>query len=194
MISVKEGVGGSVGNSPAISEFCEYLSRIEVMDFHYSGMRFTWSGSPHGVGVIRKLDRILARFLASKSSDHSPTILEFGGSVVLKKKSSFKFQNYLAYRTNFVDLVRQGWTRNGGGVMMYRVVQKLKHLKPIFRNVVKASGNLCAKVKDLQLSQENIQFDLYCDPFNDSLKAEEIRLTRDYKEASLEEERMLRQK
>lgn len=59
MLSKEENAGGVVGNSPAISDFCDCVSKVEVVDLHYSGMRFTWSGSPHGVGMVRKLDRVL---------------------------------------------------------------------------------------------------------------------------------------
>lgn len=207
MLSEEEHAGGSFNSYTAISEFCGCVAQIEVMDLHYSGMRYTWSGSPHGVGVVRKLDRVLvndafvqkfrnskARFLAPKTSDHSPAILEFGGCENAKGRGSFKFQNFLTHRPNFLDLVREGWNVNGGGVMMYKVVQKLKHLKPIFRKEALSKGNLCARVKDLQLSLENTQLALDCDPFNEVLKREEVQLARAYREASLEEERMLKQK
>ncbi|KAK1389487.1 hypothetical protein POM88_017665 [Heracleum sosnowskyi] len=134
MLKVEENDGGTVGNSLAISGFCNCVTRLEVMDLHFSGILFTWSGSPHGVGVIRKLDRALvngalsskfhqakARFLAPKSSDNSPG-------------------------------------------------------------------------KDLQLRLQNVQIALDCDPFNESLKSKEIHLAKEYMEASLEEERMLKQK
>lgn len=207
ILKEEENAGGVVGISPAISDFRECVSQIEVMDIHYSGMRFTWAGSPHGVGVIRKLDRVLvnehflrkfpnskAKFLAPKSSDHSPAILDIGGFVFVRKKFSFKFQNFLVHRNNFLELVSKGWSGNGGGVMMYRVVQNLKRLKQIFRYEIKATGNLSSKVKELQLSLESIQLALDYDPFNDRLKAEEIKVARDYRSAALEEEHLLKQK
>ncbi|KAK1347352.1 hypothetical protein POM88_055042 [Heracleum sosnowskyi] len=186
MLKEEESAGGIIGHSPAISEFCGCISKIEVVDLHSTGMRFTWAGSPQGVGVVRKLDRVLingaflqkfryskARFLAPKSSDHSPAILEFGNQVGCHRRSSFKFQNFLAYRKKFLDLVRSGWNYTSGRFLMYRVVQKLKRLKPIFRSEAKACGNLCVKVKDLQMSLENIQLALDYDPFNEGLKTEE---------------------
>lgn len=207
MLREDESAGGRVGRSPAIYDFCACVAKIEVEDLHYSGMKFTWSGSPHGVGEVRKLDRVLvnagflskfrnakARFLAPNSSDHSPAILDTGGCDVVKRRASFKFQNFLVYRTNFLDLVRKGWNVNDGGVMMYRVVQKLKRLKTIFKFEAKASGNLCSAVKDAQLSLQNIQLALDCDPFNEFLKSEEVIWARKYREASLEEERMLKQR
>lgn len=59
------------------------------MDLPYSGCRFTWAGSPHGVGVVKKLDRVLinyafsSKFQAAKgvflphgTRDHSAAVVQ----------------------------------------------------------------------------------------------------------------------
>lgn len=203
----EETVGGIIGRSPAMEEFRECVYKMEVLDLHFTGMRYTWSGSPHGVGVVKKLDRALvnvafqtkfqsakASFLAPGTSDHSPIFVELNKVNVVKKKPAFKFQNFLTQRSNFLNLVQQGWHDQGGGVRMYRLVQKLKRLKPVFRNAAWATGNLCKKVNMLKNELVSVQMARDCDPLNENLKSEEVILSKRYREAALEEERMLKQK
>lgn len=90
MLHSSEVVGGVVGSSPANSDFRVCVSKIEVMDLHYDGIQYTWSGSPHGVGILKKIDRILVNlqflsifqgvkgnFLPRGTSDHSPAVVKF---------------------------------------------------------------------------------------------------------------------
>lgn len=140
-----EYAGGNV-SSTASADFQQCVQEVEVFDLHYSGMYFTWSGSPHGSGVVKKLDRILvytgfinkfqtakARFLAPKTSDHSPVVLDFSVSNNTTAKGPFRFQNFPAYRKNFREIVQKGWEYNPGGVKMYQLVKRLKYLKPTFK-------------------------------------------------------------
>lgn len=59
ILSVTECEGGTIGRSLAISEFKDCTMKISVMDLHYIGIQFTWIGSPHGIGIVKKLDRAL---------------------------------------------------------------------------------------------------------------------------------------
>lgn len=106
-LKVDEIAGGVIGNSYAMEEFRECVFKIEVMDLHFTGMRFTWSGSPQGIGVVKKLDRALvnvafqskfqlakARFLAPKTSDHSPIIVDFNLEIGILRLS-FKISSQI---------------------------------------------------------------------------------------------------
>lgn len=199
-----ECAGGILSNSSSMSEFRESMMKIELMDLHYGGLQFTWSGSPHGIGVVKKLDRVLvnssftngfaeakAMFLPRGTSDHSPGLVDFG-AVQRKKKTSFRFQNFLAHRTNFVDMVRSHWGVEVRGVKMYQLVQKLKCLKPVLRAAAWSSGNLSERVDILKVNLLKVQTDLDCDPFNEELKTREVSCLREYREAALEEERLLK--
>lgn len=53
-----ETVGGAGGVSSSMNEFRECVATINMMDLNYCGIQFT-SGSPHGVGIVKKLDRVL---------------------------------------------------------------------------------------------------------------------------------------
>lgn len=80
------------------------------------------------MGIVKKIDRILVNtqfismfkgvkgtFLPRGTSDHCPDVVKFA-EIVVQSKYSFKFQNYLAYRRNFVELVDNAWRPAIGGV------------------------------------------------------------------------------
>lgn len=77
---------------------------------------------------------------------------------------------------------------------MYKIVQKLKLLKPKLRAEAWNSGNFCKKVENLKSNLTNTQSAQDCNSFNEDLKECEVKLLKDYREAALEEERMLKQK
>lgn len=89
MLVDSEILGGVGCGSTAMQEFRNCVNFIEVQDLVYSGIQYTWSGAPQGVGVVKKLDRVLAnlqfsqkfqgaaaKFLPRGVSDHSPAIVE----------------------------------------------------------------------------------------------------------------------
>ncbi|XP_063950151.1 uncharacterized protein LOC135152905 [Daucus carota subsp. sativus] len=167
MLSDSEMQGGVDSRSPAVQEFKDCVNYIEVQDIVYSGIHFTWTGAPHGVGVVKKLDRVMAnlsflqkffgvntKFLPRGVSDHSPAIVDLK-LVRRRSKSSFKFNNFLAYRENFLELVSGIWSHRIGGVKMY-------------------------------------QLDLF--PFDDDLCHQELAISREYRACKLEEERLLKQR
>ncbi|KAK1381256.1 hypothetical protein POM88_028000 [Heracleum sosnowskyi] len=198
ILSLTQSKGGVIGPSPVISEFKDCTMKIGVMDLHYSGVQFTWSGSPHGTGIVKKLDRALinsaflnkhsgakCKFLTRGTSDHSPIVVIFD--------VTFKFQNFVAYRNNFLDLVKSKWRDKVIGVRMFQVVQKLRNLKPVFRNAAWESDNLSSTVQGLSEELKLIQVELDNDPFNENLKTREACCLRNYSIAALEEKRFLKQ-
>lgn len=54
-LKADEVAGGVIGRSPAMEEFRECINKLEVMDLHFTGMRYTWAGSPQGIGVVKKI-------------------------------------------------------------------------------------------------------------------------------------------
>ncbi|KAK1386538.1 hypothetical protein POM88_014716 [Heracleum sosnowskyi] len=175
ILSTTECEGGMVGNSPAIMEFQDCMTKIAIMDLHYDGIQFTWAGSPHGVGVVKKLDRALVnpnfltkfkgakcKFLNRGTSDHSPILVKFE------------------------DV--QKWVEKVAGVRMFQIMQKMYNMKPLFRKAAWDSRNLCDTVQGLAESLKQIQFELDAAPFNEHWKLQEAKRLRDYREAALEED------
>ncbi|KAK1386533.1 hypothetical protein POM88_014711 [Heracleum sosnowskyi] len=175
ILSTTKCEGGMVGNSPTIMEFQDCMTKIAIMDLHYDGIQFTWAGSPHGVGVVKKLDRALVNpnfltkfkgakctFLNRGTSDHSPILVKFE------------------------DV--QKWVEKVAGVRMFQIMQKMYNMKPLFRKAAWDSRNLCDTVQGLAESLKQIQFELDAAPFNEHWKLQEAKRLRDYREAALEED------
>ncbi|KAK1354982.1 hypothetical protein POM88_048238 [Heracleum sosnowskyi] len=126
------------------------------------------------------------------TSDHSPILVKFE-DVQVQSKGSFKFQNFLAFRNNFLDIVKLKWVEKVAGVRMFQIVQKMRNMKPMFRKAARDSGNLCDIVQGLAKSLKQIQFELDAAPFNEHWKLQEAKCLQDYRETALEEEQWLKQ-
>ncbi|WOG90545.1 hypothetical protein DCAR_0309789 [Daucus carota subsp. sativus] len=206
ILDVSEAQGGVESRSPAVQEFKDCVNYIEVQDVVYSGIHFTWSGAPHGVGVVKKLDRVLAnldflqkftgavsKFLPRGVSDHSPAIVDLK-MVRRRGKSSFKFNNFLAYRENFLELVSDTWKKRVGGVKMFQITQKLHKLKKVFKAESWKGGDLSENGKILKAKLEDIQYHLDLSPLDDELRRQEQAVAREYRACKLEEERLFKQR
>ncbi|GJS87046.1 RNA-directed DNA polymerase, eukaryota, reverse transcriptase zinc-binding domain protein [Tanacetum coccineum] len=189
-------------------EFQECVNEIEIEDINSTGMHFTWTKSllnPNAT-VLKKIDRIMgnsflfdtfnnasAIFLPYGISDHSPAILIIPQAMV-KKRKSFRLANYITDKVEFQEVVKDEWNTEVHGYAMYRLVSKLKCLKQHLNNLNWKNGNLFDKVVDLKTKIFNVQKKIDLDPFNKELRKENAELLKDYKEASMDEEKLLRQK
>ncbi|XP_074370861.1 uncharacterized protein LOC141712003 [Apium graveolens] len=206
ILSSSEMQGGVESRSPAIQEFRDCVNFIEVQDIVYSGIHFTWAGSPHGVGVVKKLDRVMANlnflnkfvgssvnFLPRGVSDHSPAMVNL---MLCRKrgKSSFKFNNFLAYRENFLDLVSGVWKQRVGGVKMYQVTQKLHSMKRIFKAESWKGGDLSTRGDVLKAKLVDVKTQLDSFPLDEELQKREQSIAREYMTCKLEEESLLKQR
>ncbi|KAK4384703.1 hypothetical protein Sango_3034300 [Sesamum angolense] len=105
----------------------------------------------------KRLDRILVNaawleawpnstyiWSLSSTSDHSPLILNVanGGNT----HSLFRFDNFLAKQSGFLESVSNKWRHKITGTAMYGVVCKLKNLKAMFRQHRKLKGDLSDNV------------------------------------------------
>lgn len=127
-------------------EFRECLLSAGLDDLNYRGNLYTWWNKNPVKPVAKKLDRILVNELWEETfpsaygffgehdfSDHAPC------SVVLqldsqKKKSSFKFYNFLLQNEEFFPMICYHWfSFNVVGSAMFRLARKLKLLKKEIR-------------------------------------------------------------
>ncbi|GJS81187.1 hypothetical protein Tco_0747728 [Tanacetum coccineum] len=156
--------------------------------------------------MLKKIDRIMsnqmfltqynnanALFLPYGISDHSSTILKIP-QVMKKKNKSFRLANYVTDKVEFKELVRMNWDINIQGHAMYKLVKKLKVLKPHLNKLNWKNGNLFGRVSELKAKLQTIQKYIDKDPTNKSLRAEGIEVLRDYKEATGDEEKLLKKK
>ncbi|PWA73629.1 RNA-directed DNA polymerase, eukaryota, Reverse transcriptase zinc-binding domain protein [Artemisia annua] len=94
----------------------------------------------------------------------------------------------------FLDTVTSGWNQNVNACSMYRVVKRLKGLKSSFRMLLHNQGNLHERVDSLRKELDEVQKAIDKDLFNSALREEHAHYLFAFKEATLDEERFLKQK
>ncbi|XP_074291258.1 uncharacterized protein LOC141618033 [Silene latifolia] len=149
VLSPIERLGGNTTEAE-MEHFQECVSLCEMEDIQATGALFTWSNKQApNERVYSRLDRAMgnpewmtqfgdyvAHFHPEGMFDHCPyTIVnrkaEFGG------KTSFKYFNMWGISENFKPSVEGIWRQSYKGTKMFRVVKKLKALKPILKNLNK---------------------------------------------------------
>nr|GEU95713.1 RNA-directed DNA polymerase, eukaryota, reverse transcriptase zinc-binding domain protein [Tanacetum cinerariifolium] len=204
----KSGTASFINEKEDMIEFQECVNEIEIEDINCFGMHFTWTKSflnPNAT-VLKKIDRIMgnnsffakfsianAIFLPYGIFNHSPAILKIPQAMI-KKRKSFRLANYVTGKREFNELVKDKWNTKVQGHAMYKLVSKLKGLKQHLNKLKWKNGNLFKKVADIKTKLYNVQRKIDLDPTNKSLKNENVGLLKEYKEASIYEEKLLRQK
>ncbi|KAJ9542319.1 hypothetical protein OSB04_028825 [Centaurea solstitialis] len=202
-----ESMGGSNRRDIRMEEFLECLEDSSLFDIRFQGNFFTWAQKPtSGVGILRKLDRVLvntdfsdsfhlssARFLPRGISDHSPVILMIKHGRI-RGRLPFRFDNFLAQRSDFLSIVSDAWRMSVHGTYMYCVLQKLKHLKPLVRSLSSRHGPLSENVKTMRLKVEELQNLVDANPYDISLQDNLSSVTGKFQEALWLEDSYFRQR
>jgi len=134
--------------------FGNCIQDSELVEIPYTGMNFTWHNGQQGVNAImKKLDWIFSNhcflstwptahsiFLPRDYSDHSSMILEFS-TPEPRPPYPFKFLNFWADRSEFMDLVRNAWQTQITGNPMYRLTSKLRIVKHSLKSMHKRESS-----------------------------------------------------
>nr|GEY60325.1 translocase of chloroplast 34, chloroplastic isoform X2 [Tanacetum cinerariifolium] len=59
-----------------------------------------------------------------------------------RKKKSFRFVNYVADKSEFLDIVKKGWDMEIDGCNMFKVVKRMRYLKKALNDLNRKNGNL----------------------------------------------------
>nr|GEV86720.1 hypothetical protein [Tanacetum cinerariifolium] len=145
------------------------------------------------VQKMEVMDGSFAIFQPYSISDHSPYVLRIP-KVSRPKHKPFKLSNFLVYKEGFRDVVKFGWNFSVNECVMYRVVKQLKGLKTPLRKLLYDQGNLHDRVNRLHLELDEAQKAINRNPSCLLLRDEHAHYLMAFKEASLDEERFLRQK
>nr|GEW19074.1 hypothetical protein [Tanacetum cinerariifolium] len=165
---------GSIDNYHGVKEFRGCMKHIDMEELVMNGLFFTRVQKikdPKN-GIMKKLDRIMGNneFLDQFENCYA-TILPY-----------ITFDHYLCLLTiPNVAVKRKKYFR-------------LKSMKQHLRSLNKKNGNVYDKVKRLRDDLKRIQCELDRKPINVKLKEKEMVLNGAYKEAVLDEERVLKQK
>ncbi|XP_062075253.1 uncharacterized protein LOC133779292 [Humulus lupulus] len=130
------------GNGTEMVPFHNFVCDCGLEDVKYIGSYFTWNNRQEGKDrVFAKLNWVLANndwldkfptseitFLPEGDFDHSPALLSIYLNLHDKKKP-FRYFNYWSSLRDFTSIVKTGWQETVEGSAMYRLVNKLRHLK-----------------------------------------------------------------
>ncbi|XP_071702741.1 uncharacterized protein [Rutidosis leptorrhynchoides] len=198
--------GPSVVTSSMLA-FRECVNDIEIEDINQSGLFYTWNQKPHAIGpeigVLKKIDRamgnpslithfprVFAEFQPYGVSDHTPIVISFP-NMAKKKVKPFRFNNHLADKPDFLPLINDVWCEHVTGYKMFSVVTKLKKVKKQMRKLNTINGNVYKKAALLREDLLMVQQQINDDPCNIQLREDECVLFKAYKEAIVEEEKLL---
>ncbi|GKE75605.1 hypothetical protein Tco_1537646, partial [Tanacetum coccineum] len=145
------------------------------------------------VPFIDEFPGSFAIFQPYRISDHTPCVLRIPKVCKLKPKP-FKFSNFLVHKERFRDVVANGWNLNINGCDMFRLVKRLKGLKSPLRKLLYDQGNLHARVTQIRSELDEVQKAIDLNPSCTILREDHAHYLLAFKEASLDEERFLRQK
>ncbi|GJT01425.1 zinc knuckle CX2CX4HX4C containing protein [Tanacetum coccineum] len=206
-LNLEDSFSGSSTLNSAMYDFKACVNKIEVMDINATGLHFTWNQKPKGGGgVLKKLDRIMgnidfidtfpgayAIFQPYRILDHSPAVLKLP-TLTSPKPKPFKFFNFLAFKTRFIEVMESHWNTQIDGHNMFKVVSKMKLLKKPLRKLLHDQGNLYERVNNLRLKLDEVQKALDTNLADSILREEECVYVQAFNEAKLDEERFLKQK
>lgn len=130
--------------------FRQVLIESSIVDLNYGGSSFAWWNKQVLNPIAKKLDRILVNeewivlfplalgfFGSPDFSDHASMKISLSSGQSRQKKP-FWFFNYLLKNASFLPLVADRWfSLTADGSAMYRVVRKIKLLKPSIREFSK---------------------------------------------------------
>nr|GEY76397.1 hypothetical protein [Tanacetum cinerariifolium] len=182
ILNINENINDVNVRCEGMKEFRECVENIEVEDIIICGLFYTWIQRMRNpkLEILKKLDRVMAVLIIP--------------DVVKRKPRSFRFMNFLTDKSDFLKVVKDTWYIDIEGYNMFKLVKRLKALKKHMRNLNKKNGNFFDKVKFLKTKLAKVQESLNRDPSCSKLREEELFNAQAYKDASINEEKLLRQK
>ncbi|XP_074288423.1 uncharacterized protein LOC141613582 [Silene latifolia] len=147
VLQAKERLGGSFNMAEA-EPFQQCLEDCEVMDIQATGSFYTWNNKqPVETRVYSRLDRALvnqhwtdqfptvyANFLPEGHFDHNPCLIGLADSGQ-HRNMPFKYFNMWSLSPDFHNCVSISWQYRYEGTKMFRVIQKLRRLKPALKSI-----------------------------------------------------------
>ncbi|GKB88702.1 RNA-directed DNA polymerase, eukaryota, reverse transcriptase zinc-binding domain protein, partial [Tanacetum coccineum] len=207
-LKVEEHSNGSSAPNSEMNEFAQCVREIEVDDILSSGCHFTWTksrGNPK-CKTLKKLDRIMISeafvdkfqnssgvFLPYMISDHSPAVLKLPNGMA-KRRKAFRFSNFVTDKKEFIPIIKKAWEVDIEGHMMYKVVKKMKLLKPTLNKLSWVNGNIFERVRKLRECLKEIQNEVDKHHHDEDIKAKSCKLLSEYYDAMKDENNLLMQK
>lgn len=121
----------------------DFFLQAGLFDLRYLGPCHTWTNKQLECPIAKKLDRLLvnsssisahphvvATFLPSAISDHTPYLLNLAYSLPKAGTYPYKFSNYLTKHPGFTQLIKDAWINSGRvSHTLTQLCWKLKKIK-----------------------------------------------------------------
>ena len=197
---------GVQGLTSKAKEFSECIQQNAIFDHAYTGPLFTWSNRQEEGFVAKKLDRALinaqwllsfpsskVEFLPPAASDHCLIIVQLSHQSFSPPRP-FKFFNYWARHSDFLQTVKDSWELPVVGTPMIVLQKKLKRLKDSLKAFNQMYfADISLKVKEKRLSYEEVQLFNLSNPSIAQIEQERV-LAQELHSLMLNEESFYRQK
>lgn len=201
-------IGGDTSWYGHHDAFGKCIQDSELIEIPHTGMNFTWHNGQQGDNAImKKLDWVFSnhsflstwptahsRFLPRDYSDHSSMLLEFS-TPEPRPPSPFKFLNFWAEKSEFLDLVRIAWQTQISGNPMFRLTTKLRIVKHSLRSLHKReSSHISSRVAVIKSQWQSAQLDLDGSPDSTEFLAKERLLAGKHNQLCKDEEAFYKQR
>ncbi|XP_074289314.1 uncharacterized protein LOC141614468 [Silene latifolia] len=206
VLSANERVGGNVPSSE-MEPFRNCMADCGVLDIAAIGALYTWNNKQKPEErIYSRLDRVLvnkdwcdhlkdlyAHFFPEGMYDHTPCIVSSNKQV--QGKRCFKYFNMWGGSKDFIPIVRNTWQFRVVGTPMFKLVKKLKLLKPALRQLNREKFSDIEQVTDIKQKQiEDLQGQLGRDPSDMQKRAFESEAIAQLKELAAARDSFLVQK
>nr|GEX14971.1 hypothetical protein [Tanacetum cinerariifolium] len=114
--------------------------------------------------------------------------------ILSSEKSFFRFFNFVTDKKEFLAIVKKAWEVEIERHMMYRVVKKLKLMKPCMNKLSWKDGNIFERVTKLIVCLKNILAEVDKYPHNVDIKVKSCKILSENYKAMKDENNLLMQK
>ncbi|XP_074310077.1 uncharacterized protein LOC141645046 [Silene latifolia] len=142
-----ERLGGNV-TTAEVEPFQNSLDDCGLLDVQAMGAFYTWNNKQHvKTRVYSRIDRFLgnqawirdfpeycSHFMPEILFDHTPCLVSLAKSSKPKNRP-FKYFNMWSSAPGFLEIVAATWNQNIEWTKMYRLVRKMKALKPMLKSI-----------------------------------------------------------
>ncbi|XP_074313872.1 uncharacterized protein LOC141649072 [Silene latifolia] len=205
-MAANERVGGNVPSSE-MKPFRDCVADCGILDIAATGALYTWNNKQQPEErIYSRLDMVLvnkdwcdhlqdlyAHFLPEGMYVHTPCIVSSNKQVQVKR--CFKYFNIWGGSKDFISTLRSTWQSKVVGTPMFKLVKKLKMLKPALRQLNREKFSDIEHAADVKQKQiEDLQGQLGRDPSDMQKRAAESEATAQLKELAAARDSFLAQK
>ncbi|KAL9226108.1 hypothetical protein vseg_001958 [Gypsophila vaccaria] len=187
VLNASERVGGE------LNPYGHCVGDCGMLDIQSVGALYTWNNKQRNEDrIYNKLDRVLvekywsdhfidafAHFLPDGLSDHTPCIVNFHH--LAQHSRSFKYYNMWGMSKRFIPVIRRVWNKEKVGNPMFKIVKKLKNLKPTLKELNNDRfSDIELKTTAMEIRVKQLQEKSGQNPYDTIISEEETRARQEF--------------